>query len=253
MEIIADLHTHTIASGHAYSTLMENISFAKDKGLQILGLSDHAPALDDAPKETFFINLKVVGKDWGALKVLHGTELNILNVYGDVDLSDETLCELDYAVASLHYPVFPKVRQSLCTDAAISVMGNPYVFIIGHPDDDLMPLDYDALTLAARHYHVALEVNNSSLCPGSFRKGAAENYCRMLKLARKREVPVIVSSDSHICFDVGQFARTLALLDDLEFPEELVVNSSLKRLADFWETRRSIARSESGRGLLHAV
>ena len=252
MNIIADLHTHTIASGHAYSTLMENISFAKKRGLKVLGASDHAPALDGAPKETYFRNLKVVDKDWGSLKLLYGVELNILNEYGDVDLSDEALDELDYAVASLHSPIFRKVGRSFCSDAAISAMRNPYVYILGHPDDDLMPLDYEALTLAAKHYHVALEVNNSSLRPGSFRVGAADNYLRMIKLAKKLEVPIIVSSDSHICYDIGNFARALALLKGLDFPEELVINSSLKRLADFWQYRKSIAESESKKSFLHA-
>ena len=253
MNIIADLHTHTIASGHAYSTLMENIGYAKGNGLQTLGISDHAPAMDDAPDETYFENLKVIVKDWGVLKVLHGAELNILNEYGDVDLSDEMLDELDYTVASLHYPILPRGRRSLCTEAAISVMSNPYVYILGHPDDDYMPLDYASLTLAAKQYHVALEVNNSSLCTGSFRKGAAENYRRMLSPAKKLEVPVIVSSDSHFCYDIGNFTHALELLDELKFPEELVVNSSPKRLADFFERRKRTALSESKKKLLVAV
>ena len=253
MKIIADLHTHTVASGHAYSTHMENISFARKKMLQVLGASDHAPAMDDAPKETYFRNLRVVDKEWGVLKVLHGVELNILNGYGDVDLSYESLNELDYAIASLHSPILPSGRRSLCTDAAISVMSNPRVYILGHPDDDHMPLDYEALTIAAKHHHVALEVNNSSLCPGSSRVGAANNYCRMLKLAKDLEVSVIVSSDSHICYDIGDFTRALTLLDELEFPEELVVNSSPKRLSDFWSRRKSAALFESNKNYLYAV
>ena len=253
MKIIADLHTHTIASGHAYSTLMENISFARKKRLQVLGASEHAPALDDAPKETYFRNLKVVDKEWGVLELLHGAELNILNGYGDVDLTYDSLNELDYAIASLHPPVFPTGRRSLCTDASIAVMSNPHVYILGHPDDDHMPLDYEALTLAAKHNHVALEVNNSSLCPGSFRAGAANNYYRMLKLAKNLEAPVIVSSDSHICYDIGNFTRALALLEELEFPEELVVNSSIKRLTDFLEHRKSVARFERNNNFLYAV
>ena len=39
-----DLHTHTIASGHAYSTLQENIAAARERGLKFLGLSEHGPA-----------------------------------------------------------------------------------------------------------------------------------------------------------------------------------------------------------------
>jgi len=253
MNIIADLHTHTIASGHAYSTLMENIGFAKEKGLQYLGISDHAPALDDAPKEFYFKNLKVVRTDWGDLKVLRGVELSILNEYGDVDLSDETLDSLDYAVASLHRPIFHGDKLSQYTDAAIAVMSNPKVFILGHPDDDIIPLDYEALTFAAKHYHVALEVNNSSLSPYSSRKGAADNYHTMLKLAKKLDVPIIVSSDSHICHDIGNYKRALSLLEEIGFPEELVVNSSQKCFTDFWDCRKSVpALSERKKSLRFA-
>lgn len=41
MNYLSDLHTHTIVSGHAYTTLMENINFCSKKGIKILGTSDH--------------------------------------------------------------------------------------------------------------------------------------------------------------------------------------------------------------------
>ena len=43
MKDILDLHTHTIASGHAYNTLYEMAQAAADKGLAVYGCSEHAP------------------------------------------------------------------------------------------------------------------------------------------------------------------------------------------------------------------
>lgn len=43
MDIVVDSHTHTIASGHAYSTILENALAAKNKGLKLLCTTDHAP------------------------------------------------------------------------------------------------------------------------------------------------------------------------------------------------------------------
>ena len=249
LKIIADLHTHTLASAHAYSTLKENIEFAKETGLSFLGISDHAPALEGIPHESYFHNLKVVRKDWDNLTVLRGAELNILNKDGEVDISEKTLCMLDYTVASLHYPIIPENNRDICTEAAVSVMNNPYVFIIGHPDDTRTPLDYKSLVLAARHNHVALEVNNSSLRPHSYRQNAAENYREMLKLARNMEVSVIVSSDSHIYYDIGNCSLALTLLDEYAFPEELVVNSTAERLVCFFERRKKVALSGSKNSL----
>ena len=43
---ILDIHTHTIASGHAYNTIYEMAQSASRKGLALLGISDHGPAME---------------------------------------------------------------------------------------------------------------------------------------------------------------------------------------------------------------
>ena len=45
MKIYFDIHTHTTASGHAFSTFKENLEEAAAKGLTAYGMSDHAPAM----------------------------------------------------------------------------------------------------------------------------------------------------------------------------------------------------------------
>ena len=45
MKYILDTHTHTLASGHAYSTIDEMIQAAADKGLKLYALTEHAPAM----------------------------------------------------------------------------------------------------------------------------------------------------------------------------------------------------------------
>ena len=39
--ILTDLHTHTIYSGHAFSTISENAAEAARKGLEAIGMTDH--------------------------------------------------------------------------------------------------------------------------------------------------------------------------------------------------------------------
>lgn len=41
MNFLSDLHTHSIVSGHGYSTLLENINYCKENGIKILGTSEH--------------------------------------------------------------------------------------------------------------------------------------------------------------------------------------------------------------------
>ena len=102
MEILIDLHNHTIASGHAYSTMEEMISRAKKKGVKILGISDHAPALEGGPNIFYFGNLFVVPREIDGLILLKGVEANILDFEGNIDVPERFLKRLDYAIASLH-------------------------------------------------------------------------------------------------------------------------------------------------------
>ena len=49
MQYLIDLHTHTIASDHAYSTIMELVSQAKVKGMSLFAVTDHGPDVSDGP------------------------------------------------------------------------------------------------------------------------------------------------------------------------------------------------------------
>ena len=45
MRDVLDIHTHTLISGHAYNTIMEMAHAASEKGLELLGITDHAPEM----------------------------------------------------------------------------------------------------------------------------------------------------------------------------------------------------------------
>ena len=47
MDILLDVHTHTIVSGHAFSTLTEMATEARRRGLKVFGITEHAPSLPD--------------------------------------------------------------------------------------------------------------------------------------------------------------------------------------------------------------
>ena len=58
MKILLDTHSHTIASGHAYSTINEMAYSANKKGLKLLCITDHAPKMPGAPDSVYFRNFK---------------------------------------------------------------------------------------------------------------------------------------------------------------------------------------------------
>ncbi len=230
---ILDLHTHTIVSGHAYNTLYEMLRSASDKGLTLLGVTEHAPRMPGTCHPLYFINFKVVPREIYGVKLMLGCELNIIDYDGNVDLSPHHCRGLDYAVASIHEPCYTCGTVAQNTNAYVNAMKNPFIQIIGHPDDGRFPIDYETLVCAAKEHHVLLEVNASSLHPEGHRKNTRENYITMLEQCRKHQVSVIINSDAHCEADVGNHARAHALLDEIQFPTELVVNSSIEKAAEF--------------------
>ena len=227
---IMDLHTHTMASGHGYSTLKENIEAAQERGLQVLGLSEHGPAVPGGPHVFFFSNYRCIPRQYGSLQLLCGIEANIMDYEGTLDLKDELLARMDYVIASMHTLCCAPGTKDENTRASIQAMRNPYVTVLGHPDDNRYPMDREAVVRAAKAEGVAIEINNSSLNPKAARQGGRENIKELLYWCKQLSTPILMGTDSHICYTVGDFTETLALLAECNFPEDLVLNYSIDSL-----------------------
>lgn len=238
MKITVDTHTHSLVSGHAYSTMKEMIIAAQEKGLEALAITEHAPELPGTCGMYHFQNYKVVPRDYDGLKLMLGTEANIMDVGGNIDIPEDVLETQDIVIASMHTPCFGEGHsKEVITEAYVNVMQNPFVQIIGHPDDARFPVDYDVLVQVAKETHTLLEINNSSLSGHSFRKGARENYKTLLAKCKAQGVMMVMGSDAHIDLDVGNNQFSSALLEECDFPEELIANTSYEKLKAFLSKR----------------
>ncbi len=230
MKPIMDMHTHTMASGHGYSTLKENIEAAKEAGLLALGLSEHGPAMPGGPHIFFFSNYRCIPREYGGLRLFCGVEANICGYDGRLDLEEGLLKRMDYVIASMHTLCCKPGTMEENTRASILAMQNPHVTVLGHPDDDRYPLDRERIVRAAKETGTAIEINNSSLNPHAARKGAQENIKELLYWCGRYETPVLLGTDSHICYTIGDFSDTLALIEEADFAKELVLNYDIDTL-----------------------
>ena len=74
MKFVADMHMHTIASTHAYSTMEEMLSAAARKGFFAAAITDHGVAMPGAPGTWYFQNMKVLPRVYKGVLVLRGQE-----------------------------------------------------------------------------------------------------------------------------------------------------------------------------------
>ena len=233
MNFVLDVHTHTLASGHSYSTIREMAHTASQRGLKLLGITEHAPKMPGSCHEFYFQNLKVVDRQMCGVELLLGAELNIMDPNGTVDLPDSILRKLDSTIASLHTPCMTPGTIVENTNAYINAMKNPLINIIGHPDDRRYPVDYKEIVLAAKEYGTLIELNNSSLTEGGARVNARPLDIELLGLCAEYNVPIVIGSDAHIDLAVGNHDKAVSLLTEVAFPKHLVVNQDTDYLKKY--------------------
>lgn len=235
MHIEIDSHTHTIASGHAYSTLAENTAAAAERGLRLIALTDHGPAMPGSPHIWFFRNMRVIPRIINGIGVLRGIEANIVNYSGDLDIDASLHEQLDIVLASLHEPVLAPCGMSKHTDAVIKAMASGRIDVFAHGGNPSFPIEIDEVAKAAAAYEVLIEINNSSFTTS--RPGSETNCAALAEAVARHNGRLTFGSDAHIANNVGCFDKCIALVERLGLPAHLVISSSCREFLTFLRNR----------------
>lgn len=231
MKTKADLHTHTIVSGHAYSSLQEMVRAAAEKGIEILGITEHGPSIPGTCNPIYFHNIHVIPRSMYGVKLLLGCEINILDSTGTLDLGEKEMSLLDIRIAGIHDICWRPGTEDENTAGVIKVMQNPMINIISHPGDGTAKLNFEELVKASKDTGTILEINNHSLSPYRCkRKAALPNNLELLRLCKRYEVPVLLGSDAHISFQIADYSNLYPLLSETDFPDSLILNYNTSRL-----------------------
>ena len=233
MKIELDVHTHTIASGHVFSTLQEMAQAAAGKGLKLLGITEHSPGVPGSCNPIYFRNLHVVPRQMYGIELLLGAEINILDGEGNLDMDENCMRMLDIRIAGIHSLCYSYGTVDENTHGMVKAVSNPFIHIISHPGDGTAELNFEPIVLAAKEHHTLLEINNSSLKPTRNKPNARENNLSILRLCKRYEVPVILGSDAHISFDIARYDYLYDLLQLTEFPESLIMNRDVKSFKEY--------------------
>lgn len=236
MRIAVDTHTHSVASGHAYSTVEEMARAAKRRGLAGFVLTDHGPAMPGGTHPYHFGNLRALPETLHGVRLYRGIESNILDRKGRVDLEPYYLDRLDFVLAGLHDLCLAPGSKEQNTRALEAALANPWVDAVSHPGNPGYPVDFRRVVLAAREHGKAIELNASSL---RIRKGSEEPCQAIARLCAELGTQVVCGSDAHWSGDVGRLDAALALVRGAKLPAALVVNATRASFDRFVEARRA--------------
>ena len=235
MKILMDTHTHTNVSDHAYSTLLENVTAAKQKGLEGIVMTNHGPALSDAPHIWHFHCLPNNPREIDGVKVLYGVEANVLDEAGNLDMQPVDLQFCEVVIASIHKPCYYEGTIEKHTNTWLNVIKNPYVDILGHSGEEMFKYDHETVIAAAKAADKCIEINAHSF---KARAGTEINCRKIAETCKKLGANIVVSSDAHICFNIGNFDRAVKMLTEIDFPEELIMNTSAEKFISYIERRK---------------
>lgn len=226
MKLIADLHTHTLASGHAYSTVTENTAQAEKVGLTIMAITDHGPQMDDTPHLWHHHKLTCLPRKINNVFVLHGIEADIIDNKGGIDIDEDLAKKLDWIVASYHWGEGTKAE---ITESYIRLLENPHVCCLGHTDSPHFDYDMREVCRACHQYGKAMELNVARIRDES-RTDKREFYKKLLTVCAEEEALVVVNTDSHFWSTVGSFEPALKIISEVGFPERLLLNSDEEKI-----------------------
>jgi len=251
-----DVHTHTLYSRHAYSTLRENVLAAREAGLELLGVTDHFsdmlfPRTDlehaDLRDYQHFINMGVWPRTWEGVRLLHGAEADVRTLDGrlfgqDVEVTtditgrplreacslyDRVAAGCDYVIASVHYKEFAAgAPVALTTEMYLRALSQPKVLVLGHTGRAGVPFDVREVVGEAARQGKLIEINEHSLetrGPG----GRTWASCRAIaETCAELGCQVVVNTDAHVCCAVGRTPHALGMLEEIGFPQELIATRS---------------------------
>ena len=247
IRISCDVHTHTLASRHAYSTIDENVRAAAEQNFEVLGSTDHFSGMlypeRDVRNLQFFFNVKSWPREWHGVTLLHGCEADIVDGDGHLfgydipvdreingaplkhptTLKKRVFRDCDYVIASIHRKDFT-LGQTPAQNAQmyVNALQDPKVLILGHLGRSGVDFELDPVLEAARDLGKLIELNEASLSD-SWKRDKLLAPCRHIA-ERCAELGVQVSfgSDSHISCGIARYENVRKLLEDIDFPDELV-------------------------------
>lgn len=269
LQNLCDTHTHTLYSRHAYSTIRENVLAAAGAGLELLASTDHFSSMlhttTDLRDYQFFINYGIWPREWEGVKLLRGCEADIVdldgnlfgwdipvnhNITGDVFVNPQSLQQRvfsssDYVIASIHAKDFTKgATRSQMTEMYIKALGQPKVLMLGHIGRSNLDVEFRPIIEEAARLGKLIEINEHSFDMGSFAERCREVAALCVELGCK----VAVNTDAHICTDIGKVPRALAMLESIDFPQELIATTNAQTFVEAYEAALGEVAKPTGFG-----
>lgn len=248
-DILADLHTHTIFSKHAYSTVEENIRAAREQGLKFLAITDHyfndGTELERKNEVNRIKYLEQrVNPHEKDIFIVGSAEFNL----GHEVYQPKKLESLSWKPIGLHnwfFNVENATDKDIYYEFAKAADKGFNAFV--HIERELYKLqkgkyNYSALNIydllefivdLAYDKDIFLEVNESSLITNE--EGGAERMEYWLRKAKEKGCKIYLGTDAHYSGEIGKFDNAIEMLNKVDYPKNLILNCTFAWMKELFD------------------
>lgn len=227
-----DMHVHTNKSCDGRGTLLEYVDYAKKIGLKGFAITDHGIETNrgqEAVKD-IISGFEVLPDYIEGIRIFKGYEANIKND-GTLDLYGNLADYVEWLGIGFHTN-FKSVSKEINTSILLHVLdNNPKVKVLHHPLDSDFPLDFERILDKVEEVGCAIEINAS--VGKRARHEVLPKYKLLIKEVYERGLPLILSSDAHFVYSLGDFEVGLNTLKELNIPLSYLTNYNEESLNNF--------------------
>ena len=249
-DIKADLHTHTIASDHAFSTVLENMTNAKSAGMDYIAVTDHyyhnGTKIDRLNEVHRMISADRCSNRYMGITVINGGEFNVDSI--DPFYHKDLLKGVKWRLLGLHdwflenpishYSLYNIFNMFINTCMSMNDWRVPPTAIAhiergiraaSDFDENLFASHIEDLLTFTKDNNLYMEVNESS----AKNKNLQDIMRIWIKIAKENGNKICLGSDAHFALHVGRFDNAIALLNEVDYPKELILNCDRTALNQF--------------------
>lgn len=224
-DLKGDLHLHSDLSPDGRMSLTTILELARGRGYQYVLISDHTQGLRFGGLDPDGIRAQAEMIDavrplFPEIRVFHGAELNI-GPDGLLDLPEETLSILDFAVAGVHS--YFSLDGDTQTARVLAALTHPVVRVLAHPFGrrigirPALDIDMSRVIEAAVEHGVALETNGH--------RDRLDLGAEWIRIAAKAGAIFAADSDAHRVDEIPNIENAVATLQRAGIPASRVVNT----------------------------
>lgn len=250
-DILADLHTHTTFSEHAFSTIKENIDELKKLGhYEFIAVTDHyfggnSDIEDKNIKARMCYCKGRFNREDNGISVINGGEFNFRHYPNTLD----ELSGVDWRLIGVHswFLDIPNTTLDELKDEIMLAFSMPFFKngALAHIERDLHKLNggkygtdigpeiaifLEDIVHFCKDFDIYMEVNESTLFMND--GGSVDRLKYWLSIAKRNGNKLCLGTDAHVCYEVGKFDGVLQLLNDMDYPKELILNCDRDKLVE---------------------